>query len=253
MAQFSLTTNKVGTFQFFYLPYHRKRTFAGTKGRLRFFDVIDRDDLGYESDAEEWHPDFAFRWNHYVGIVDVGLSYFYGNGREPLFSFDASGNINAFYPLIHQPGLELQVTHGAFLWKLESIYRYADLQDFYAFVAGLEYTFSNVGGNGLDIGVLGEYLYDDRGDLALTALQNDVFIGSRIAFNDVQDTSILFGGILDLEGSSSILSLEASRRFGRSWVIALEARIFSDIDDEELILSNFQQDSFGRLTVSRFF
>ncbi len=253
MVQFSLVTNKTGTFDFFYLPYHRKRTFAGSEGRLRFPTVIDKDDIHYESGAEEWRQDFAVRWKHFVGIADIGASYFYGNGREPLFTFDQSGNINAFYPVIHQAGIDLQITHNAFLWKIESIYRHADAQDFTALVAGLEYTFSNIDGNGLDIGVLTEYLYDERDELALNALQNDLFIASRIAFNDTNDTSILLGGIFDLDGSSRIFSLEASRRIATSWTAEAEARIFSSIDTNELILSNFRNDSFFRVSISKYF
>ncbi|EZH72694.1 hypothetical protein ATO12_21385 [Aquimarina atlantica] len=253
MAQFTWITEKFGTFDFFYLPYHRKRTFSGKKGRLRFPVVIDKDDLGYESGAKEWRQDVAFRWKHYFDIFDIGISHFYGTGREPLFVFDTTGNINAFYPVIHQTGLDLQITHNAFLWKLESIYRYADAQDFFAMVAGLEYTFSNIDGNGLDIGILGEYLYDERDELTLNALQNDIFFGSRIAFNDTQDTSILIGGIADLESSTTIFSLEASRRFGSSWTAAVEARIFNEIDDSELILSNFREDSFFRISISKYF
>ncbi len=253
MVQLTYSTKKIGSFNFFYLPYHRKRTFSGAKGRLRFPIVIDKDDLQYESGAEEWRQDFAFRWKHYFGAFDVGVTHFYGNGREPLFTFDPQGNINAFYPVINQTGLDLQITHNAFLWKLESIYRSAKAQDFFAMVAGLEFTFSNIDGNGLDIGLLGEYLYDERDELALNALQNDVFFGSRIAFNDTRDTSILIGGILDLESSSKIFSIEASRRFGSSWTAEVEARVFSSIDANEFILSNFQEDSFLRFSLSKYF
>ncbi len=253
MAQFVYTTDNMGSFEFFYLPYHRKRTFSGVKGRFRFPVVIDKDDLQYESSAEEWRQDFAFRWKHYFGAFDIGLTHFYGNGREPLFTFDQLGNINAFYPVINQTGLDLQITHDAFLWKLESIYRTAEAQDFFAMVAGLEFTFSNIDGNGLDIGLLGEYLYDERDELALSALQNDVFFGSRIAFNDTQDTSILVGGMSDLESNSKMFSIEASRRFGSSWTAEIEARVFNAIDDREFILSNFKDDSFFRLSLSRYF
>lgn len=253
MVQFTYTTDKFGSFDFFYLPYHRKRTFAGSEGRLRFATVIDKDDIGYESSAKEWHQDFAFRWSHFFGPVDLGISHFYGTGREPLFVFDNIGNFSAFYPIINQTGLDLQITNESTLWKLESIYRSADAQSFFALTAGFEYTFSNIDGNGLDIGLLGEYLYDERDELALNALQNDVFFGSRVAFNDTQDTSILFGGITDLESSSTIFSVEASRRIGQSWKAEIEARIFNNIDSNELILSNFQNDSFIRLSISKYF
>ena len=253
MDQFTWTTDNFGNFDFFYLPYHRKRLFAGEKGRLRFPTLIDRDDVKYESGAEEWRQDAAVRWSHFFGVFDVGLSHFYGNGREPIFTFDETGAINTFYPVINQTGLDLQITHDAFLWKFESIYRNAKAQDFFAMVAGLEYTFTNIDGNGLDIGALSEYLYDERDELSLNAMQNDVFVGTRIALNDTQDTSLLVGGIKDLENSTKIFSVEASRRLGESWKVQLEARVFSDVANDEFILSNFREDTFLRLAVSKFF
>ncbi|MEM9822623.1 MAG: hypothetical protein AAF985_16190 [Bacteroidota bacterium] len=253
MVQFTWVFDRLGTFDFFYLPHHRKRTFAGTYGRLRFADVIDANELDYESGAGAWRQDLALRWSHYFGIVDIGLSHFYGNGREPLFAFDTEGTIIAFYPVIHQSGLDLQVTHDAFLWKLESIYRYAEDQDFVALAAGVEYTFSNIRESGIDFGLLTEYSYDGRDEWALSALENDLFFGSRLTFNDVQDTNILFGGILDLNSSSKVFSVEASRRVGSNWKAEIEARIFNQIDNRELLLSNFRADSFIRMSLSRFF
>jgi hypothetical protein len=253
MVQFTWSSDRFGNLDFFYLPYHRKRQFSGVKGRLRFPVLLDRNALSYESKAKEWRQDVAVRWSHYIGVFDIGISHFYGNGREPLFTFNQQGDINAFYTVINQTGVDLQITHNAFLWKLETIYRTAKAQDFFAIVAGLEYTFSNIDGNGLDIGFIGEYLYDERDELALTSMQNDLFIGSRIAFNDTKDTSILIGGIMDLEQSSKIFSIEASRRIGNSWKAEIEARIFSSISDEEILLSNFKEDSFVKLSVSKFF
>ena len=258
MVQYTYVTNKYGTFDFFYLPFHRRRTFAGKYGRLRFGDVIENDDLNYESGANEFRQDLAFRWSHYIGIADFAISHFYGNGREPLFVFLPDGSIDPFYPVINQTGLELQLTHGAFLWKFEGINRTSDnraiekAQDFMAIAAGLEYTFGNIDGNGLDIGLLGEYLYDERDEFALTALQNDVFFGSRIAFNDSHDTSILFGGIADLDKNTKIFSMEASRRVASSWTAEIEGRFFADVDEDELIFSQFQQDSFLRISISKY-
>lgn len=252
MVQYSYSTDTYGTFDFFYLPYHRKRVFAGKYGRLRFGELIDKDDISYESGAEEFRQDFSFRWSHYFGIVDVGISHFYGNGREPLFNFQPNGKVNAFYPVMNQTGLELQATHNAFLWKFESIYRHTDFQEFLALVGGVEYTFSNVKNKGLDIGVLAEYLYDERDELSLTALQNDIFIASRIAFNDSHDTAILFGAIADLEQETRIVSIEASRRIATSWTAEIEGRFFEEVDEKELIFSNFRNDSFLRLSISKY-
>ncbi len=253
MVQFAWTNHKIGTFEFYYLPFHRRRTFAGEQGRFRFPQVIENDELGYESGANKWRQDFAVRWKHYFGPVDIGLSHFYGTDREPMFTFSQEGEVNAFYPVIHQSGVDLQVTHGAFLWKFESIYKTSSYQDVFAFVGGLEYTFGNVNGKGLDIGLIGEYLFDDRDEWALSALQNDLFVGSRLGFNDMNDTSILLGGIFDLENSSKIFAIEASRRIGSNFTMELEARIFSNIDQDELLLSNFQNDSFLKISLSKYF
>ena len=252
MIHYSLNTD-FGVLDFFYLPYHRKRTFPGAQGRLRFPTVITSDDINYESSKKEWHQDFALRYSHSFNVIDLGISHFYGTGREPIFEFDSKGNITAFYPIINQTGLDLQITHHAFLWKMESIYRSNDFQDFFALTAGVEFTISNIGNSGIDLGILGEYLFDDRDQLSLNGLQNDVFLGSRIAFNDTHDTSILLGGIFDNESSSKLFGLEASRRFGSSLRAELEARFLGNINSKELILSHFKNDSFLRLSITKYF
>ena len=40
MVQYTLTTNNIGSFDFFYLPYHRRRTLPGEMGGFRFREVI---------------------------------------------------------------------------------------------------------------------------------------------------------------------------------------------------------------------
>ena len=253
MLHTTYVSDKHGTFDLFYLPFHRKRVFPGEAGRLRFSLLIEGEDLDYEHDWKEWNPGFAFRWSYYFNMIDIGLSQFYGSGREPIFTFSPKGEINALYPAISQSGLDIQITHSAFLWKLESIYRYAKVQNFFALTAGVEYTFSNINDKGLDIGILTEYLYDSRKGLAVNSLENDLFVGNRITFNDPNDTSILIGCIADMDSSSKIFSLEASRRFLESWTLKLEGIIFSNIAEKELILSNFREDSFFRTSISKFF
>ena len=253
MVQFSWFLSGLGSLDLFYLPYHRKRGFPGEKGRFRFNNVLDSDDIEYESEKGEFNTDFAARWKHYFGAFDIGLSYFNGNGREPYFKFDEKNNIQAYYPIIDQYGIDLQITAGAILLKFESIYRTAKEQQFLAMDAGFEFTFSNVDNNGLDVGVLAEYLYDERGDWALSGLQDDIFYGSRLAFNDSQDTSIIAGGIHDFQTSSNLFTIEASRRFKNNMFVSLEGRIFSGVSDKELFLLFFKQDSYFRISVSKYY
>ncbi|GAA3579359.1 hypothetical protein [Snuella lapsa] len=252
LLQFSINTRQ-GTLDFFYLPYHRKRTLPGEKGRFRFPIIVSTNNVLYESAAKEWHQDIAIRYSNSFNSLDLGVSYFYGTGREPLLQLSSEVGIRAIYPIIHQVGLDLQITKNAFMWKLESIYRSGKLQRVMALTAGLEYTVSNIKSLGVDIGLICEYLFDDRNEFALNALQNDIFVGSRIAFNDVQDTSILLGVISDLGKSSKIIGVEASRRIGSTMKLELEGRFFSSIAEDETFLSNFRNDSFIGLTIMKYF
>jgi hypothetical protein len=120
------------------------------------------------------------------------------------------------------------------------------------FAGGLECTFGNVNNSGLDIGLLGEYIYDNRNDLALSGLQSDAFTGIRISFNDTQDTQILAGAIIDVNRSTKLYNIEASRRIRNSWRINLNTRLFQSVSDREFIYF-IRNDSFFEFTVSRFF
>ncbi|MEM7552070.1 MAG: hypothetical protein AAF363_20470 [Bacteroidota bacterium] len=249
MIHLSQFTN-IGTFDFFVLPYFRKRVFPGPEGRFRTPIVLDGDEFEFEGDEDEFRPSFAFRWSHYIGVFDIGVSHFYGTGREPIIA-DFS-TFEAIYGVINQTGIDLQATTGPWLWKAETIIRRNDFQDLFAFAGGVEYTFGNIGGKGLDIGILGEYLFDDRDELALSSLQNDIFTGMRFAFNDIKDTQILTGAIFDLERSSRIYSLEADRRIGNSWSVEAVARVFDNISSDEF-LTVFQYDSFLEFAITKYF
>ena len=251
MLHFSYLTG-FGIFDLFYMPHARKRQFPAEKGRFRFPVVIERDDLDVDSDLDEFHPSFAFRWSHYFGPIDIGVSNFYGVGREPLFTDLGTPNAQFFYPIINQTGFDLQATTGPVLWKFETIYRYAEQQDFLALASGLEYTFANIASSGLDIGVLGEYLYDSRDTLAFSSLDNDLFLGSRLAFNDVQSSQLLAGVILDLNKSTTFYSVEGSRRIGSSWKFEIESRIFRNVSNREFAYF-FRADTFIQLRIARFF
>ena len=248
-----------GTIDVFALPYFRPRTFPGSRGRLRFDPVINDDDPIYDDADEEWNTDFAIRYSHYFGSFDVGVSGFTGTSREPGFIFspngiDPNGQLIPFYDQINQVGLDVQYTNEAWLWKFEGIVREGQGDTLAATVAGFEYTFFGVTQGGADLGVLVEHLYDGREDFIAppTASNNDLFYGARYALNDFQDTSILIGAITDLENGSSSGLVEAERRFGQNWTAEFEARIFYNVDNQDL-LSAFEDDSVITLRVTRFF
>lgn len=250
MVQVSYSSS-IGTFDLFYLPYFRKRVFPGERGRLRTSFIIDNDDVAFESEAEETRPSFAARWSAFTGPFDIGLSYFNGTGREPFFRME-NGGFQLFYGVIEQFGLDIQATTGPVLWKVESIARKSDFQDMWALAAGIEYSFFDIAGSGLDIGIVAEYLHDDRGLLSFSSLDNDLFTGARFAFNDTQSTEFLIGGIFDLEKSTRLWSVEGSRRLGDSWKAEIEMRLFDQVDSNEF-LNFIRRDSFLQFSLNKYF
>ena len=246
-----------GTLTFFALPYFRERTFRGEKGRLRAPFVWDTDNAQFESSLEEWHPDFAARWSHALGDWDVALGYFRGTSREPRFTLDIRDDgqlrLVPVYDQMDQLGAELQWTVEAWLWKLEAISRWGHGEHFSAAVAGFEYSFFGLFGTALDLGLVAEYLYDGRSAAAPgTPFDNDVFVGSRLAFNDVGNTSILAGVIVDDQSGSMLATVEASRRLGDRWTIEIESLSFFDVPPTGL-LYGVHRDDYVQVRLSRFF
>lgn len=243
-----------GVVDLFVLPGFRERTFASDSGRFRSIPAID-DRSEYESAAEAKHVDFAFRWAQTFDDWDVGVSHFYGTSREPrIVPTVVQGELKLipFYDLIHQTAVDVQVTMEEWLWKFELIHRSGQGETFNALTGGFEYTFVGVMETSIDIGVIAEYLYDDRDASTLVAFENDLFLGSRFAFNDAASSEFLFGVISDIETNARFYSLEASRRFADSWVISLEGRFVSGVSINEP-LGSINRDDMIQLELARHF
>ncbi|MBU0485699.1 MAG: hypothetical protein KKB30_14435 [Proteobacteria bacterium] len=245
-----------GIVDFFALPFFRERTFPGQNGRLRSELVVDPEHPLYESGAEENHFDFALRYSHTLGELDFGLSYFNGTDRQPMLSpgLNRQGApvLIPYYGQIQQFGLDLQWVFGGWLWKLESIYRQSEPDHYLAAVGGFEYTFSAIMSTVADLGLIGEYAYDDRNDAATTPYEKDAMLGLRLAFNDAASSELLAGIIIDLDSSARIVSLEANRRFGERFKATLEAGFFVDLPENDLAYS-LRDDDFVRLDLAFYY
>lgn len=231
----------------------RKRSFPGPDGRLRTAFPVDEDTAEFESDLKEGQPEVLSRYSHYIGDWDFGIYYFYGTGREPVLSpIPGSMRLRPRYEIINQIGFDLQLTREATLYKLESIIREGQGKTFLAMVSGIEHTLFQVFGSNADLGILAEYLFDGRDDDAPVIFQNnDLFLGTRLSLNDIQDTNALLGFIVDLENSSTTFRLEAERRIRDRWKIEFESQWFLNIDNDDP-LRNFEKDSFLTLRLSRY-
>lgn len=244
-----------GTWRAYILPYFRERTFPGEEGRLRINPYVDTDNAQYESGDEEKHVDFALRWSHFFGDWDVGLAHFSGTSRTPVFIPDNAGGqarLSPLYLQIEQTSVDIQATKGAWLWKLEALYNDNRLEDYFAAVGGFEYTWFGAVNEVADLGWLLEYHFDERDRRALTPLQEDLFLGVRYTGNDIAGTRLLAGVVVDTQSQSTFGNLEAVRRLGENWTVTFEARIFSNIDSDDL-LRYWEEDDYIELQFSRYF
>jgi len=241
-----------GTLRMFALPYFRERTFAGVEGRLRNALVVDTDNPVYEDNLKERHLDTAVRYENTFADWDVGVAHFSGTSRAPVLvaGVNAGGDnvLIPYYTQIDQTSADVQYTTDSWLWKFEGLTRGGQGERFNAMVGGFEYTFYGVNETDVDVGFLAEYHKDDRGILApRTIFDDDLFIASRLVMNDVPDTQLLAGLMVDRLTKARSYSVEASRRIGDRWKAELEGRFFAGH------ASPFRQEDFVLLRLARFF
>ncbi|XOV81906.1 MAG: SPOR domain-containing protein [bacterium] len=247
----------------------RERTFPGTDGRLRLPLKI-LDDVQYESGAEQLRTDVALRWSHYLGPFEVGVHHFSGTGRDPSFIpvlTPANGvALQPFYPVIDQTGVDAQMIFGDWAFKFEGLSRSGQGDRYGAANLGFERTFVRVFNTPADFGLIGEYLFDERGDEAFNTLfENDIALGGRLSLNDFADTKALLGVIKDVNNDDYLVTLEASRRLTNSWLLSVEGRFFAggnrlpvdapaqDILDPRYKTAWLQNDDYLQVEFKKFF
>jgi hypothetical protein len=244
-----------GTVDLFVLPGFRERTFPGKSGRLRSIPRVDTNDPVYDSSRKRKHIDYAGRWSHYIGDWDFGLAHFYGTSREPRFVQGMNSGkpvLIPVYDIINQTSIDVQVTKGDWLWKLEALTRSGQDDRYKAFVGGFEYTWVGAFGTVADLGFIGELHHDSRNEKAPTPFEDDSMVGLRLLMNDAQSTEALFGIIRDNDGDALTYNLEARRRIGASWILELEARFFTNISPGDP-LNGFRDDDYVQFTLERHF
>jgi len=244
-----------GILDFFVLPGFRERTFAGSNGRPRLA-VINQDHPLYESSAGRHHLDYALRWSHSIGDFDLGLSGFQGTSRQPAIIASPDPTLATelvpYYPQITQLGLDLQATTDSVLWKLEAIRNQNKQTNYNALQGGFEYTLYGVFDSGADLGWLLEYGWDSRGSHGGGFNQNDLYLGTRLTFNDADSSELLLGLSTDLDFKSTSLLAEASKRFSDNIKVSIDLRAFSFRDTSDPLYS-LRRDNHLQLTTQYFY
>jgi hypothetical protein len=252
-----------GVLDFFVMTGFRERTFPGKDGRLRTWLPIDDGNASFESSREHWYVDGAVRWQHAVGPFEFGVHQFHGTNRDPKFlpalKGDGSLVLQPHYTIIDQTGLDALLLLGNWAWKLETISRKDDEDGrFWAATGGFERTLVGFLGTRADLGLVVEYVFDDRGKQAQVIYENDLALATRWRLNDAAESQALVGVVWDVETDEYIVKLEASRWLG------LEGRVFGGADEDPLDAELYQfdgdnktgplqRDDFLQLEVTRYF
>lgn len=245
-----------GTASIFLLPYFRERTFVGVEGRFRLPLEVAVDDAQYESNREQGHLDWAARWSHTLGDWEVGLSYFDGTSREPLLLPQVNNQepvLMPYYEQMQQIGVDTLAVVDSWLIKFEGIHRRSNSSDFTAITTGFEYTQVGVMGSVIDLGYLMEYQYDERGEDATSLGQNDLMLGARFVFNDIDGTELLAGFVQDLDNSNSQSAfVEAFSRINDHWKWRVDGWFFTSEDTRDTLYL-IRRDDYLQLSLEYYF
>jgi hypothetical protein len=238
-----------GTFESYIMPFHRRVRFPGPEGRFRSPLDLERDSSAnyYRNDIGRWYPSFAVRYNNIIGSFDLGINFFHGLSREPVID-KSSQDINIYYPIINQFGGDFQFTLPGMLLKTEIVNRLGKEKGYWAIVSGFEYTIGNFLNSSGDLGIVSEYLFDERGNNTIRGMDNDLFLGLRFSGNDLNSTEILAGTIIDLSKTTRLYSFQASRRFNEVVKFELEGKWFRNVSHKEFV-SIFRNDSMLQVNI----
>jgi len=254
------TSFEWGDVEYYLLPLFRERNWPGVPDRMRFALPVDESLTRYESERENRHIDHALRVSATLGDLDLGVSAFVGTARMPRMipAVDAGGALvlAPYYEQARRLGLDAQWIVEDWTWKLEAIRERRGGSWYSAAVGGFEYTFYDVAASGWDLGTLLEYSYDSRGccgpERATTLLQDDLFAGLRLSFNDADSSELLAGLFHDRTLGSEMLRLEASTRIGEGLKLTIEAQGFARMDPRDLAYS-MRDDDYLRLELGWYF
>lgn len=232
--------------------YSREAEFPGEQGRPRPSETIAYDDAKYESSQNEFNPDYAVRWSANINAIDIGLSYFNGNTRLPRFISTKEQKIVPYYELVSHFGIDLQALTGAMLWKMEVIKQFRQKDEIVAFTLGGEYVIDAIFSSNVEVALMAEYTHDERDEEVLNAFNNDIFVGTRIAFNDEQSTDVRAAYVTDLELGTRIYSLQFNRRLNNSWKVQLDAKLFDYVNVKDVLYAN-RKDSYIQTSLVKYF
>jgi len=240
-------------YSFWLLPYSRERRLAYGEDRFRNFPLETQDP---KFEKAQSNTAAAIRASRVNDQVEFSVSYYYGHARMPWFELQLDNSnqptgLTPMYDLINQTSFEMLWLPGNTIFKLESFYQSNKVDDFFAAGIGFEREIPKLGPGNTSLTFYGEAYFDDRNQnlsQALAIFQKDIFIGTRLALNDVSSSEFQFRWTYDLEYESSLIDIRAERRIGKNWFLNAVLYKFFHVESDPA-LKSFQNDDRLRMSL----
>ena len=234
-----------------------KNIYPGVASRERPALPIAKD-ASYSGGAKREDIANAVRWSGYFGDIDLGISWFRGTGLAPRLLPQADGTLKPDYSRITQTGLDVQYLWADSALKVELVRRSGQYdrlgtaRSYQAGVVGIEHNLFGVMDSGHDIVLIGEYAGDSRMELTHSGFQNDLTVGTRWLWNDIEDTEIL--GLLthDLDNGAQTATVSIDRRINDQLTFEASARGTSRYANDPNSTA-FQKDSAVNMALTYWF
>ena len=261
MLAFSNYSEKFGILDFYYLPFFKNSSQIGEEGRLRLSKPIENYNIVYEGGAGSKAPSWALKWEHSFGLLDFSLQGFRGNSRES----STIGKLENLqlkyfqgYERISQIGTYFQVISGPIIYKLEVIKRNGQKnaknirENFFSYTLGLEHLINNLFENKWDLTSFIEYHNDDRNGDSTDILQNDLFLATRLNFNNIDGTEFLTSITLDTDGGGNTSTVELSSRITDNIRVTGSYNSYWSANETDILYS-FRRDNYFSINIINYF
>ncbi len=194
-------------------------------------------------------------------MLDFSLQGFRGNSRESSTIVKLENlQLKYFqgYERISQLGTYLQVISGPIIYKLEAIKRSGQKnsknirENFYSYTLGMEYLINNLFENKWDFTSFIEYHNDDRNNDSTDIFQNDLFLATRLNFNDTDGTEFLTSITLDTDGGGNTSTLELSSRITDNIRVTGSYNAYWSVNEKDILYS-FRRDNYFLINITNYF
>ena len=242
-----LGENWVGHIDF--MPFRQNENWAEDKGRYRRGGFV-VEDSEYETDNS-----LQIRWDYFGEATELSVFYWDGVSPQAIVEIDQRGPLFAVdkHPRIQQLGFSSQTIKGSLALKTDAYVRRVNDESIVNFSLGISWYNYNVFSSKKDATVYLESYFlenlDNESAQLPSSFDNEIFLGTKIDFNDGKSSNINVGFLLDTQKKSSSFFTHFDTTLKPQWRLTAGVEVYNP-DDDDQSLFGFTDDS--RIFISNY-